>query len=130
MMTRLNVTPVIDVALVLVIILLMTAPILNTVDLGVTLPQAETRGLEAEERVSVTMGPSGALAIDDHAVAAEAMVGELAARIAEHDPGCLVVVRADSGTSHGQVRVLLDQVRLAGATRIAVGTRQRTHGVD
>ena len=43
MITKINVTPIIDVALVLVIILLVTAPMLSIADLPVDLPQARTR---------------------------------------------------------------------------------------
>ena len=128
LMTRLNVTPIIDVALVLVIILLITAPMLDIADVGVTLPKAETRGIEDERRISVTMGSSGRLAIDDRALEPEMLVHDLSRRIAERGAKTLVVVRADSGATHGEVRALIDRVRLAGAERIAVGTRQRTRG--
>jgi biopolymer transport protein ExbD len=43
LITKVNVTPIIDVALVLVIILLVTAPMLSVADLPVNLPQAQTR---------------------------------------------------------------------------------------
>ena len=43
MITKINVTPIIDVALVLVIILLVTAPLLSVADLPVDLPQARSR---------------------------------------------------------------------------------------
>ena len=47
-MVKINVTPIIDVALVLVIILLVTAPILSVADLDIQLPTAHTRGAEDE----------------------------------------------------------------------------------
>ena len=51
--TRVNVTPIIDVALVLVIILMVTAPMMAVSNLPVDLPQARTREAEREDRKSV-----------------------------------------------------------------------------
>ena len=55
MITKVNVTPIIDVALVLVIILLVTAPMLSVADLPVDLPQARTREAEDERNVSIRL---------------------------------------------------------------------------
>ena len=70
-MVKINVTPIIDVALVLVIILLVTAPILSVADLDIQLPTAHTRGAEDEQRISVSLGPHGELAIDEQMVRLE-----------------------------------------------------------
>ena len=126
MITRPNMTPLIDVALVLVIILLVTAPMLSVADLPVNLPQAVTREAEDERNVSITLGADGRLAVDDRVVTPDAVTAAVAERLAR--PGnknVLVVVRADSGASFSQVRQLLEQARAAGATRIAIATRQR-----
>jgi len=127
MITRPNMTPLIDVALVLVIILLVTAPMLSVADLPVNLPQASTREAENERNVSITLGADGRLAVDDRVVTTGTLVAALQARLAE--PGntnVLVVVRADSGAPYSQVRGLLEQARAAGATHLAIATRQRT----
>jgi len=126
MITRPNMTPLIDVALVLVIIMLVTAPMLSVADLPVNLPQAATREAENERNVSVTLGADGRLAVDEQVVAVDALVVTLQKRLAE--PGnrdVLVVVRADSGAPYASVKRLLEQARAAGATRIAIATRQR-----
>jgi biopolymer transport protein ExbD len=124
--TRVNVTPIIDVALVLVIILLVTAPMLSVADLGVNLPQAHTREAEDERNVSVTLGTDGRLAVDDAVVRPDQLRARLAARLAE--PGnerVLVVIRADSSAPYAVVRRLLEDARAAGAQRIAIATRQK-----
>ena len=126
MITRPNMTPLIDVALVLVINLLVTAPMLSVADLPVNLPQAATREAENERNVSVTLGADGRLAVDEQVVTVDALVVTLQKRLAE--PGnrdVLVVVRADSGAPYASVKRLLEQARAAGATRIAIATRQR-----
>jgi biopolymer transport protein ExbD len=124
---RINVTPIIDVALVLVIILLVTAPMMSVADLQVNLPPARTRGAEDERNVSITLGPGGELAIDRDLVAPVLLRHALAARLAEPgNEGVLVVVRADAEAPHAEVRRLLAEARAAGATRLAIATRQKT----
>lgn len=125
--TKVNVTPIIDVALVLVIILLVTAPLLSVADLPVDLPQAKTREAEDERNVSVTLGSDGSMAVDEERVAPDGLKGLLQHRLSE--PGnenVLVVVRADSGAPYSAVRDILEQTRAAGAKRVAIATRQKT----
>ena len=121
-----NVTPIIDVALVLVIILLVTAPMMSVSDLPVNLPQARTREAEDQRNVCVTISEKGELAVDDHTVAAGGLEPALALALAK--PGnrdVLVVVRADRQVPFATIRRTLDQARAAGAKRLAIATRQR-----
>ncbi len=126
LLTRINVTPIIDVALVLVIILLITAPMLSVADLGVDLPQTRSRDLDHQGHVSVTVAADGKLAVDDRVVAdvsdlTELLRGRLAHTGAEPVP---VVVRADASLTHAAVGRVLSAVRAAGAVRLGVGTRR------
>lgn len=123
--TKVNATPIIDVALVLVIILLVTAPLISTADLPVSLPEARTREAEDQRNVSVTLGRDGALAVDDRIVARAELVPALAARLEEQGDDVLVVVRADSNAPYADVRAVLDEARAAGARRMAIATRQK-----
>jgi biopolymer transport protein TolR len=128
--TKVNVTPIIDVALVLVIILLVTAPLLSVADLPVNLPQARTREAEDERNVSITLSSTGRLAVDDKIVSSEDLDRYLRSKLAQ--PGnqdVLVVVRADSGAPYADVKRLLAQAKQDGATRLAIATRQRTEAV-
>jgi biopolymer transport protein TolR len=127
--TKINVTPIIDVALVLVIILLVTAPMMSVADLPVDLPSARTREAEDERNLSVTVATDGSMAVDNQIVTKETLGPVLAKRLAE--PGnkdVLVIVRADTNTPYTDVRQVLDRARLAGATRLAIATKQRTEG--
>ncbi|HVP14949.1 MAG TPA: biopolymer transporter ExbD [Terriglobales bacterium] len=127
LITRINVTPIIDVALVLVIILLVTAPLLSVADLPVDLPLAHSREAEDERNVSITRTAGGELAIDELRVPPEAFAATLRARLARAgDPNVLVVLRADSSLPYAEARDLLAKARAAGARRLAVATRQQT----
>ncbi|HXV14307.1 MAG TPA: biopolymer transporter ExbD [Candidatus Krumholzibacteria bacterium] len=123
---RINVVPIIDVALVLVIILMVTAPMIAVSSLDVELPRAKTRSMEGVDRVHVTFGTTGALAVDEKDVTAQEFSAALAASMAEHDDDILVVVRADARVSYEAVEALVKEIRSAGAKRVAIGTTQ--HG--
>jgi biopolymer transport protein ExbD len=126
LITKVNVTPIIDVALVLVIILLVTAPLLSQADLKVNLPQARTNEAENQRNVSITLGRDGMLAVDEQMVSAGDLRGAIARRLGEEGEGVLVVVRVDSGAPYSDVRMLLTEARAAGAHRLAIATRQKT----
>lgn len=123
---KINVTHIIDVALVLVIILLVTAPLMSTTNLPVNLPAAHTREAEDARNVCVTIATDGQLAVDDTQVPASGLRAQLTSVLAKpgnHD--VLVVVRADRGTPFRAVRRALDDARAAGATHLAIATRQQ-----
>jgi biopolymer transport protein ExbD len=130
LLTRINVTPIIDVALTLVIILLITAPMISTAKLEVALPPASTRDAEDQGFVSITVSRSGEIAVDEQLVpGTAALATALRSRLEERaDADRYVVVRADAGVSHGLVREVLDAAKEGGASRLGVATRQKTGG--
>jgi biopolymer transport protein TolR len=125
--TKVNVVPIIDVSLVLVIILLVTAPLMSVADLPVDLPQARSRDSEDERNISITLSSTGALAVDDEVVTSDGLPAALQTHLAKAgDKDVLVVVRADSGAPYTAVQKLLEEARRAGATHLAIATRQKT----
>jgi len=122
---RINVTPIIDVALVLVIILLITAPMIAMTDMEVALPAAQTRSTSSDARINVTLGLDGEVAIDDETVDRSNLVFLLAERVSSDRDNLIVVVRADEGVGYDEVELLLKQARGAGAKRLAIATKQK-----
>ena len=123
--SRINVTPIIDVALVLVIIMLITAPMIAMTDMEIALPAAKTRSTSSEARINVTLGVDGAIAIDDETIDRANLVFILVDRIASGEKDVIVVIRADEGVPYDQVELLLKQAKGAGAKRLAFATRQQ-----
>ena len=121
---RINVTPIIDVALVLVIILLITAPMISVTDMEIALPAAKTRSTSSDARVNVTLGSNGEVAVDDEIIDRANLTFVIAERVASGDEDMIVVVRADEGVPYDAVELLLKQSRAAGAKRLAIATRQ------
>jgi biopolymer transport protein ExbD len=124
LVAKINVTPIIDVALVLVIILLITAPMLAVADFEIDLPAARTRNLDELTRVNVTLGHGDEFAVDGVTTARADLSPVLRSKLAEHEGDeVLVVVRADAGIRHAAVRSLMNELRAAGAPRLAIATR-------
>jgi len=130
MMTRINVTPIIDVALVLVIILLITAPMLSVADLEVELPAAHSRDIEDQGFISITLSKTGEIAVDELVIqGVDQVQSALRSRIAQQEGDkAIVVVRADSGLPHALVRQVMEEARLGGATQLGIATRQKGGG--
>jgi biopolymer transport protein TolR len=124
LMTKLNVTPIIDVALVLVIILMVTAPMLTVANLDLILPEAHSREPQEDSYLSISLSSDGQIAVDEEILAPELLKTRLRSRIDEKED-ILVVVRADAGLSHIAVRSVLDQAKAAGAKRVAIATNQK-----
>ena len=122
-----NIVPVIDLCLVLLIILMVTSPLLETSDLPVKLPQAST--IESKERnISVTVSPDGRVAINTDEVSPDKMIPVLKRLLAE-DPTMMVILRVDREASYLSLTDLIAKCKSAGATNISIGTEQtKTNG--
>lgn len=118
-----NIVPVIDLCLVLLIILMVTSPLLETADLPVKLPQAAT--IESKERnISVTVSPDGRMAINTDVVSAAQLVPALR-KLLRKDPDIMVIIRIDRGATYVALTDLIAQCKRAGATNISIGTEQK-----
>ena len=118
-----NIVPVIDLCLVLLIILMVTSPLLETADLPVKLPQAAT--IESKERnISVTYAPDGRVAINTEIVERDRLIPELATLLKE-DPDILVILRVDRSAPYVTLTDILAECKRAGARNISIGTEQK-----
>ena len=117
-----NIIPVIDVSLVLLIILLATSPILNLPGFEVKLPKAVTA--ESKERnISISLSLKGDLAVNEASVNVNTLGAAIQKELADKKD-FLVIIRADQGVAYGQVEQVMDIAKRAGAQRIAIATQQ------
>lgn len=117
-----NIVPVIDLCLVLLIILMVTSPLLETADLPVKLPKAST--IESKERnISVTISPDGRMAINTDEVEPGQFLSALG-KLLSKDPDIMVILRVDRGAAYSALTDLIAQCKKAGATNISIGTEQ------
>jgi biopolymer transport protein TolR len=122
-MADINVTPLVDVMLVLLIIFMVTAPLLVT-GTAVDLPETRAEALATDaEPISVTLDREGRRAIGDEVLGEEAFVARLAAIREARGAEARVVIRADAAISYGEVARLLADVTGAGFSRVALVNR-------
>jgi biopolymer transport protein TolR len=116
-----NVTPLVDVMLVLLVIFMVTAPILQQ-GVAVNLPEAAGDALPADEQqLVVSIDTEGRVFLNDEQYTPERLSAELA-QLAAVDPKRRLYVRADAGVPYGQVIETLAAVRQAGLSRVGLVT--------
>src|SRR6476659_7880197 len=96
-----NIIPVIDVSLVLLIILLATSPILNLPGFEVKLPKAVTAE-STEKNISIGLSIKGELAVNQATVNSTTLITALQKELKDK-PDFLVIIRADQGVAYGKV---------------------------
>lgn len=115
-----NVTPLVDVVLVLLVVFLVTAKMMMGQTLPLDLPKAATGG-EQQVVLAVELGADGRTVVNGRPVADEREVGALAKEALARDPELRAVVQADAKVYHGRVVRVLDAIKVAGVARIAFG---------
>ncbi|WP_316232602.1 TonB system transport protein ExbD [Bradyrhizobium sp. SZCCHNPS2010] len=116
---EINVTPFIDVMLVLLIIFMVAAP-LATVDIPVNLPSASTEpAARPDKPIFVTFRADHSLAVDDGTVARDELAAALDAAT-NSDRNQRVLLRADQALSYGEVMDVMNLLRNAGYTKVAL----------
>jgi biopolymer transport protein ExbD len=116
---EINVTPFIDVMLVLLIIFMVAAP-LATVDLPVNLPSSTAQAQPRPDKpIFVTLKGDRTVAIGDQPVALESLAAALDAA-SGHDRGQRVYLRADRALRYGEVMEMMNTLRAAGYGKVAL----------
>jgi biopolymer transport protein TolR len=120
-MANINMTPLIDVMLVLLIIFMVAAPMLTT-GVDVNLPSATTGKNLTTEALTVTLERDGRIQFDDQFVKEAALRAQLRQRAAESRKRP-VLVRADQNIPYGRVIKVVDAIREAGFTQVGFVTQ-------
>ena len=116
-MSDINVTPLVDVMLVLVVIFIITAPLLATA-IRLDLPKTDAaRPVDTPKFVTLVVDRAGQLFLNDQPVAPEALAASLA-RTAAADPDTEVQLRADEAVPYGKVVGAMGIAQKAGLNRI------------
>ena len=121
-MAEINVTPLVDVMLVLLIIFMVTAPLL-VAGVPVDLPESRAAPLDTQvQPVQISLDGEGRIFIDEGQVAEAALPQRLAAIAAEPAPaeGRRIFLRADRGLDYGRVMRVMGELNRAGLNRVAL----------
>jgi biopolymer transport protein ExbD len=123
--TGINITPLVDVCLVLVIIFMVTAPLLTQPSLPVELPKAKTKEPKEQDNVTITISKDGKWALNETEMTSAQVEATLPGRVASSKDR-YVVIRADRGTKYAQALDAMRMARLAGAKHYALATEQKS----
>jgi biopolymer transport protein ExbD len=117
-----NVTPLVDVCLVLLIILMVSSTYIVAQSLKIQLPKSHTSDGTADKPATVTLLKSGGMRWNDKDATEDEIVKALKTA-AEADPETSLVVSADREVQHGRVVHLLDIAKLAGISKFAINVQ-------
>lgn len=119
LMSEINVTPLVDVMLVLLVIFMITAPLL-TVGITVDLPEAEVPDITGQdEPLAVSIDAEGVIYLQNTEVALEELGPRLGA-ISEQKLGVRIFVRGDRAIEYGRVIEVMGAITEAGFDNIAL----------
>jgi biopolymer transport protein TolR len=125
-MAEINVTPLVDVMLVLLIIFMVTAPLL-VAGVPVDLPDAKAQSLPQDQSpIQISLNAAGELFVDRMAIAPAALPAKLAALREARSDEVRVYVRADRGLDYGRVMQVVGDVNSAGFKKVALVTDGQT----
>ena len=125
MMSEINVTPFVDVMLVLLVIFMVTTPLMVT-GMEVELPRAEAPPLESsEDQLVLAITANGSFYIGEREIPAEEL-GEKLAAIAKANPDRDVFLKADGQVTYEQVAQLMAMAKNAGIAKVGLVTQPGT----
>ena len=124
-MSEINVTPFVDVMLVLLIVFMVAAPLL-TVGVPVDLPKTKAKALtEEQEPLTVTVQADGTIFLQETTIALNELTPKLIA-IAQNGYEERIYVRGDQAVDYGSVMQVMGALNGAGFTRVALITESKT----
>ena len=118
--TGINVTPMVDITLVLLIIFMVVTKIVVSQSIPLDLPKAAVGG-PSQTTFSIVLLSDGSTQVDSRAVTNDEAIFALAKDAASKNKELRAVIKADSSVPHGRVIHVLDLLKQADVTKIAFG---------
>ena len=121
--TQINVVPLVDIMLVLLIIFMLTASFISTPSVPVQLPKSYTSDPTLPRSFSIVVNTQNEVFFQGKKINPSELTNQLK-EAATTNPELRVVLSADANVTHGKVIEILDQVRQAGVTMVALGVEK------
>ena len=123
LVSEINVTPLVDVMLVLLIIFMVAAPMM-TVGVPIDLPETQAKAMNADTQpITVSVNPAGEIYLQETAIALDEVVAKLEA-IATTGYNERIYVRGDTAAAYGVVMKVMARISAAGFKNIGLVTLQ------
>lgn len=126
--TGINVTPLVDIVLVLLIIFMVTAKLIVSKSVPLDLPKAAS-GSDIQTVFAISLAADGTTQVDSKTVPNDEAVLGLAKTAREKNPELRAIIKADSSVPHGRVIRVLDYLKQAQVAKIAFGVSPVAPGV-
>jgi biopolymer transport protein ExbD len=121
---EINITPLTDIFLVLLIIFMVTSSVIANTGKNVKLPEAQDTSSTPPKAVNVTITKDGTIQVDGNAIRREALRAALESALAASEEK-QVILRGDREIIYGEAVYVLDQAQLAGAEGFALATTKK-----
>jgi biopolymer transport protein ExbD len=125
MIVDINVTPLVDITLVLLIIFMVTASLIVNPAIKVDLPKAASGTEQTRTTLGLTLKKDGALYLNGQPSSDDAIVRYIASELPKN-PELQAIIAADKAVSHGEVIHVIDLVKRSGVHRFAISTDRET----
>ena len=125
LMSGINVTPFVDVALVLLVIFMVTAPLIAKDLLNLHLPKTESGDGKGMSTIGVAVNRSGQILLTGTPGAPDTLAAEVRRAVREN-PQVQAIISADVNASYGQVVKAIDLVKSSGLARFAIQVERQT----
>ena len=113
-----NITPFVDVVLVLLVIFMVTAPMMVKETMNIKLPKGKSTEKASVQTMSVAISKAGQVIVDGDIIEMT-LLYDKARALYKKNPDIQVLISADKEAIHGDIIKVLDQVKLAGITNFA-----------
>jgi len=126
--TGINVTPLVDIVLVLLIIFMVTAKLIVSKSVPLDLPKAAS-GSDIQTIFSIVLAADGTTQVDQKIVAGDDTILGMSRTAREKNPELRAIIKADSAVPHGRVIHVLDLLKQAQVAKIAFGVSPVAPGI-
>lgn len=123
-MAEINITPLTDVMLVLLVIFMVTSPLLMMESMKLKLPKAETSGAEKGLAIVIAITSEGRYYLNDEPINKSDLEARLISELKSSGDNA-VILKADRSVRHGLVVEVLDIARKAGADKLSIATEPK-----
>ena len=114
---EINITPLTDIFLVLLIIMMVIAPMLDQQGLNLMVPQrVESENQDQPKTINILVSSNGTYSIDDRQIAEDRLLFEIQDRAKHYKDG--VLIKTEDDATHGAVVKVMDAARNAGVTNV------------
>ncbi len=122
--SSINVTPFVDIILVVLIIFMVTTPMIMQPSIKIQLPKAVSGEESVPSQLTVAVAADGKIQVNGKEITLEALNERARSSIAEN-PEVQAIISADQDVSHGRVISVIDAIKTAGILKFAITTEKK-----